>query len=113
MGETCHTTSGGVESHRLNIEREAWATTPPAILHYIQQNVIRETINRHRQSSTYCIHKHLHRQKMGEDGEEKDNMTEIVTQNKMQYSHVSIHCQADAMLQKHTQAKMQSLSRAQ
>lgn len=57
MGEACHTTSGGVESHRLNLEREAWAATPPAILHYTQQNVSRtgdgQTLNTHRQASEY------------------------------------------------------------
>lgn len=66
MGETCHTTSGGVESHRLNIEREAWAATPPAILHYTRQNVSEsERWTDAKQTQTikcaYCMHKHLHR----------------------------------------------------
>lgn len=32
LGETCYITSGGVESHKLNIEQAAWAVTPPALL---------------------------------------------------------------------------------
>lgn len=51
MGETGHTTSGGVESRRLNIEREAWAANPPAILHYSLLNASEREreMDRHRQ----------------------------------------------------------------
>lgn len=61
MGETCHTTSGGVESRRLNIEREAWAANPPAILHYSLLNASERERWTDTDKCVYCIQKHLHR----------------------------------------------------
>lgn len=39
MEEKRRTTLGGAESHRLNLEREAWAADPPAILQHGPPNV--------------------------------------------------------------------------